>query len=232
MSINLQAETLANDLINFESREYEDEYSFLTYTEYTVRPTTPIPIYYEIQFDEEEEDNECMVIKNPNNRYLHQQADRNYAHGYRRPQINNLIVALLEPGTQPEDNQTTSHKSKSARKIELIDPLNSILDQPIHNDILLPLTLNSRIEILDVSPIEKIRKEIDKPSARNLIDVHEQRNYPLEVVKNLLIVVNRIKISINVEVTEIKNYAIIVGTDWLGKVKEKIDLAKGVLEYE
>ncbi|CAG8802517.1 19062_t:CDS:2 [Gigaspora margarita] len=32
-------------------------------------------------------------------RYLHQRADRMYAHGYRRPQINDPIVASLEPGT-------------------------------------------------------------------------------------------------------------------------------------
>ncbi|CAG8847040.1 2608_t:CDS:2, partial [Gigaspora margarita] len=29
---------------------------------------------------------------------------RTYAHEYRRPQINDPIVALLEPGTRPEDN--------------------------------------------------------------------------------------------------------------------------------
>ncbi|CAG8801902.1 7538_t:CDS:1, partial [Gigaspora margarita] len=78
----------------------------------------------------------------------------------------------------------------------------------------------------------KIKKEIDKLSTRNLIDIHGQRKHPLGIVENLLIVVNKVKISIDIEVTKAKEYTIIVGTDWLSKVKGKIDLAKGVLEYE
>ncbi|RIB14350.1 hypothetical protein C2G38_2195419 [Gigaspora rosea] len=108
-----------DDLINFETKEYEGE------------PTTPIPIYYKIQLNEEEENDDRIVIPDPDNvqvlplhdvvtdnrygnvdyqgeyeeRYLHQRADRTYAYGYRRPQINDPIVAPLEPGTRPEDNR-------------------------------------------------------------------------------------------------------------------------------
>ncbi|KAF0430279.1 hypothetical protein F8M41_005560 [Gigaspora margarita] len=61
MSTNPQAETLVtatqhnvnqhrrkneqDNLINFDPREYEDRYTSPTYPDYTVRPTTPIPIY-------------------------------------------------------------------------------------------------------------------------------------------------------------------------------------------
>ncbi|KAF0500657.1 hypothetical protein F8M41_020193 [Gigaspora margarita] len=37
-------------------------------------------------------------------RYLQQRADRTYAYGYQRPQINDPIVDPLEPGTQSENN--------------------------------------------------------------------------------------------------------------------------------
>ncbi|CAG8837936.1 26998_t:CDS:2, partial [Gigaspora margarita] len=146
------------------------------------------------------------------------------------------------------------------------DHLNIILNQLLLSNLLIPLVLNSKIEMLDVSQppikvtyceatieqqpiylildtgsskslisyefLKKIRKEIDKLSVRNLIDVHGQRKFPLGVVENLSIVVNKVKISIDVEITEAKDYAIIVGTDWLKKVRGKIDLAKGELEYE
>ncbi|KAF0412187.1 hypothetical protein F8M41_007964 [Gigaspora margarita] len=114
-----------DDLINFNPREYEDGYTFPTYSNYTISPTTPISIYYEIQLDKDEVDNDRIVITDPDNipalplhnvitddwyrnidqqdeyeeRYLQQRADRTYAHRYRRPQINDPIVAPLEPGT-------------------------------------------------------------------------------------------------------------------------------------
>ncbi|CAG8803434.1 20072_t:CDS:2 [Gigaspora margarita] len=50
--------------------------------------------------------------------------------------------------------KATSHESKSARKVELVDSLNSLLDQLIPNNISLSLILNSRIEILNVLSIK------------------------------------------------------------------------------
>ncbi|CAG8784362.1 9565_t:CDS:2 [Gigaspora margarita] len=82
---------------------------------------------------------------------------------------------------------------------KVIDPSNSILDQPIPDDVQPALTLNSKIETLDVSLIEKIRKKINKPSTRNLIDIHGQKKCPLGIVKNLPIVVNKVEIPIDVE---------------------------------
>ncbi|CAG8828903.1 18811_t:CDS:2 [Gigaspora margarita] len=54
------------DLIHFEPQEYDDGYASPTYPEYTVRATTPMPIYYEVQLNEEEESDDRMVINNPN----------------------------------------------------------------------------------------------------------------------------------------------------------------------
>ncbi|CAG8820896.1 35902_t:CDS:2, partial [Gigaspora margarita] len=56
-----------DDLINFDPREYEDGYTSPTYSDYIVRPTTPIPIYYEIQLDEGKVDDDRMVIADPDN---------------------------------------------------------------------------------------------------------------------------------------------------------------------
>ncbi|KAF0483949.1 hypothetical protein F8M41_023155 [Gigaspora margarita] len=83
MSTNPQAETLVtatrrnisqqrrkdeqDDLINFDPRQYEDGYTSPIYPDYTVRPTIPISIYYEIQLDEGEVDDDRMVIADPDN---------------------------------------------------------------------------------------------------------------------------------------------------------------------
>ncbi|CAG8617228.1 39765_t:CDS:2 [Gigaspora margarita] len=95
-------------LINFDPKENEDGYTSSTYPDYTIRPTTSIPIYYEIQLDEDEVDNDRIVITNPDDtpvfplhdvitnnwyenidrqdeyeeRYLYQRADRMYIHRY------------------------------------------------------------------------------------------------------------------------------------------------------
>ncbi|CAG8708006.1 44712_t:CDS:2, partial [Gigaspora margarita] len=312
---------------------YDDGYASPTYPEYTVRATTPMPIYYEVQLNEEEESDKHIVINNPDDvpvLPLHDLVTDN------RSQINDPIVAPLEPGTQPKNNcfiqtpqpppqrrpltpertpppgraapmlrqpipnrlppnplvqqppppnppdlqpalgataanpmeqllqKPTSRESESAGKEELVDPSNNILDQSILDDVPLPLILNSRTEMPDVLPIEvtyceatieqypiylildtgsskslvfheflkKIGRAIDKPSIRNLIDIYRQRKYPLGVVENLPIVISKVTIPIDIEVTEAKDYTVIVETDWLGKVKGKIDLARGVLEYE
>ncbi|KAF0483948.1 gag-pol fusion protein [Gigaspora margarita] len=94
--------------------------------------------------------------------------------------------------------------------------------------IYLILDTGSSKSLISYEFLKKIRKEIDKPSVRNLIDVHGQRKYPLGVVENLPIIVNKVEIPIDVEVTEAKDYAVIVGTDWLEKAKTPYNLGKPV----
>ncbi|CAG8800594.1 5272_t:CDS:2, partial [Gigaspora margarita] len=81
MSTSSRAETLAatnwrnvnsqrktdeqDDLIHFEPREYDDVYAFSTYPKYTSKTTISMPIYYEVQLNEEEENNEHIVITDP-----------------------------------------------------------------------------------------------------------------------------------------------------------------------
>ncbi|CAG8812275.1 17894_t:CDS:2 [Gigaspora margarita] len=81
----------------------------------------------------------------------------------------------------------------------------------IPNDVQLPLTLDSRIETLDISPIEVMYCEatLEQHSIYLKLDTRSSKY---------------------VKVTETKDYAIIVGTDWLRKVKRKIDLAKRVFK--
>ncbi|CAG8851951.1 2593_t:CDS:1, partial [Gigaspora margarita] len=65
-NINLQRRTdKLDDLIHFESRKYDDAYASPIYPNYTVRPTTPILIYYDIQLDKKKVDDDHMVITNP-----------------------------------------------------------------------------------------------------------------------------------------------------------------------
>ncbi|CAG8780575.1 7576_t:CDS:1, partial [Gigaspora margarita] len=49
------------------SIEYDDGYAFSTYLEDTIRPVNPLPIYYEIQLNEGGENNDCIVIADPDN---------------------------------------------------------------------------------------------------------------------------------------------------------------------
>ncbi|CAG8785842.1 38144_t:CDS:2, partial [Gigaspora margarita] len=253
-----------DDLIHFEHREYDNRYTSLTYSEYTVRTTTPMPIYYEVQHNKKEENDEHIVITNPDdvlvlplNNIEPMPIDTEdyrsmilllpfgtwnlareqlfYTNStIQQPQPPNLPDQQLAPGAaaanlmeqllQSMNNlisamEATSCKGESAGKVELVDPLNNILDQPTPNEVLLALTLNSRIETLDVSSIEviyceKIRKEINNLSIRNLIGIHGQRKYLLGEVESLPIVISKVKIPINIEVTEAKDYTMIVGIDY------------------
>ncbi|CAG8748809.1 14895_t:CDS:2 [Gigaspora margarita] len=302
-----------DDLIHFEPREYDDEYASSTYSEYTIRATTLMLIYYEIQLNEKEENDDYIVIADPDNgldemvdeyynelKRLYQKADpterypqidriRQFINRLKQElrelvemeypitiqqalkkakvaeaayyrgahlslyllkrsylsqksstneEIGELKKAILEMvQTQNEDYQNliycaliaeeltraikaTSCKSESAEKVELVDPSNNILDQPIPDVVLSALTLNSRIETPDVLSIEIMYCKAT------------EKKYPLEVVESLPIVISKVEIPIDVKVMKAKDYTIIVGTDWLGKVKGKIDLARGVLEYE
>ncbi|CAG8849317.1 8799_t:CDS:1, partial [Gigaspora margarita] len=47
-------------------REYNKEYVFPIYSENTIRPTNPISVYYRFQLDKREEDDNRIVITNPN----------------------------------------------------------------------------------------------------------------------------------------------------------------------
>ncbi|CAG8827990.1 9693_t:CDS:2, partial [Gigaspora margarita] len=106
-----------DDLIDFAPQKYDNGYAFSTYQKDTGRSFTPMPIQYEICLDEEEEDDDYMVIMDPDDapilplhddeyeeRYLQQRANRTYVYRYQRPQINNPIIDPLEPETQPENN--------------------------------------------------------------------------------------------------------------------------------
>ncbi|CAG8743082.1 11514_t:CDS:2, partial [Gigaspora margarita] len=324
ISTSLQAETLAatiwynvnllrrtneqDDLIHFEPREYNSG------------PTTPMTIYYKIQLDKKEVDNDHIVIKNPDDIPVLLLYDI-----ISKTQINNSIIASLEPGTRLEHNwflqipqvhfnnispppqrayqqkldktvdeyynklerlyssrngmpnnhttsiekakatkavyfrkgplssyslkrcylsheesateeigelkkaisnmaqKTTSREVKSARKIEKVDASDNVLPIEVayceaaveQHPIYLILDTGFSKSLVSHKFLKKIRKEIDKPSIRTLIDVHKQRKYLLGVVENLLIIVNKIEILIDIEVTEAKDYIIIIENKYI-----------------
>ncbi|CAG8808338.1 15990_t:CDS:2, partial [Gigaspora margarita] len=149
----------------------------------------------------------------------------------------------------------TSHEGENAKSRQFMDPSDSILDQPLPNNLLLPLVLNSTIETPDVSklPIEvtyckavveqhpiylilntgsskslvsydflkRIRKSIDKPSTRNLINVHRQRRHSLGIVENLPIEINKMTIPINVKASIVKIGKDYVNIEGVEQSKEK-----------
>ncbi|CAG8826071.1 30980_t:CDS:2 [Gigaspora margarita] len=269
------------DLINFEPREYDNEYTSLQYQEDTGRPFTLISVWYKYYISNEKEKDECIIVADPDDvqrSYLHHKSPTNEEIGKLKKVITEMAQnmktliqnqdekkkAVTSPTSQntsitthPFQSKATSHEGESAKKTKLVDPSSRIINQPLPDNLLPPLVLNS-LESLDIFQplievtyckatveqcsiylildtgsckslvsydfLKKIKKNINKQSLQNLIDVHGQRRHPLGVVKNFLIKVNKIEIPINIEVTEAWEYTVIVGTDWLAKVKEKIDL--------
>ncbi|CAG8832278.1 16408_t:CDS:2, partial [Gigaspora margarita] len=107
--------------------------------------------------------------------------------------------------------KATSRESKSAKKVELIDFSNNILDQPIPDNVPLSLTLNSRIETPDVSPIKVIYCEaaIKQHPIYLLLDiglskkVEEKRSYIVQEDENKLHIVEIKKKTMSIEGKEV-----------------------------
>ncbi|CAG8536577.1 12926_t:CDS:2 [Dentiscutata heterogama] len=152
--------------------------------------------------------------------------------------------------------KATSHEGEGTDEISSVDPSSNSVSLIFNNRIEAQDAIQQPIEvtyceaaveqypiylILDTGSsrslvlhefLKRIGKDINKLSTQNLVDVYEQRKHLLGVVEDLPIEINRIKIPINIEVTEAWDYTVIVGMDWLAKVKRKIDLKHGFLEYE
>ncbi|PKY56151.1 hypothetical protein RhiirA4_476230 [Rhizophagus irregularis] len=69
----------------------------------------------------------------------------------------------------------------------------------------------------------KLGVKIDQPSTASMVNVNGERKIPIGEVLNFPITVQGIEVPINVVVTEAETYSVIVGNDWLRKVKANID---------
>jgi len=56
--------------------------------------------------------------------------------------------------------------------------------------------------------------------------------HPLGAIDNFPITVDKITIPADVDVTPAQTYSVIVGMDWLNKIKANLDLKKNIMTFE
>ena len=71
--------------------------------------------------------------------------------------------------------------------------------------------------------LSELGVHIDRPSTTSMVNVNGEKKMPMGEVLNFPITVQEIEVPINVVVTEAETYSVIVGNDWLRKVKANID---------
>src|SRR5215204_6999622 len=85
------------------------------------------------------------------------------------------------------------------------------------------LDSSSSISVISKNFLQAIARKVDGPSQRDLSNVHGQQKRPLGIAKDILVTVNGVTISANMEVMNTDAYAIIVGNGWLKEAKALID---------
>ena len=79
--------------------------------------------------------------------------------------------------------------------------------------------------------LDRIGVDIEKPSKTKIIDINGTKKTPLGKV-TLSMVINNDEWTIEMIVTEARNYNVILGNQWLGKVKGIINYNDGIFSYE
>ncbi|KAG9305248.1 hypothetical protein G9A89_001510 [Geosiphon pyriformis] len=89
------------------------------------------------------------------------------------------------------------------------------------------LILDSRSSVSVIAKhfFEAISRKINEPSTRPMTNVHNNKKKGLGIAKVIFVHINNISIKTDMEVSEAKEYTIIVGNKWLKK-------AKALLNYE
>ncbi|KAG9299072.1 hypothetical protein G9A89_020385 [Geosiphon pyriformis] len=89
------------------------------------------------------------------------------------------------------------------------------------------LILNSGLFVSIIAKhfLEAIGRKIDEPSTRPMTNVHGDKKKELGITKAIPVRINGISIETDIELSEVKEYTIIVGNEWLKK-------AKALLNYE
>ncbi|KAG9307171.1 hypothetical protein G9A89_016999 [Geosiphon pyriformis] len=87
------------------------------------------------------------------------------------------------------------------------------------------LDSGSSVSVIAKHFFKAIGRKIDKPSTRPMTNVHGDKKKELSIAKAIPVRINGISIETDMEVSEVKEYTIIVGNKWLKK-------AKALLDYE
>jgi hypothetical protein len=79
---------------------------------------------------------------------------------------------------------------------------------------------------------KQIGLEISEPSRVNMIDIHGGRKRSLGKIKGVPIDIKGCIMEIDMDVTEAKEYSVLIGNDLLSKIKAVIDYQKRILTFQ
>ncbi|KAG9290765.1 hypothetical protein G9A89_011728 [Geosiphon pyriformis] len=85
------------------------------------------------------------------------------------------------------------------------------------------LNSGSSVSVIVKHFLEAIDRKIDEPSTRPMTNVHGNKKKDLGIAKAISVRINGISIETDMEVSEAKEYTIIVGNEWLKKAKVLLD---------
>src|SRR5271155_374454 len=98
-----------------------------------------------------------------------------------------------------------------------------------NNLIYLIVDTGSTSSVISKPFLDEIGITIDEPSSINMVDINGNKKQSLGKVKNLPINIKGVIIPIDMDVSESKNYSVIVENDWLTKTKGVINFDHHVL---
>src|SRR6266516_3036483 len=81
----------------------------------------------------------------------------------------------------------------------------------------------SSISVISENFMKDIGHHPTKTSTRTVSDIHGEKKLPIGIVENIQVAIEGVKATVDMDVINASDYAIIVGTDWLTKVKAKIE---------
>lgn len=80
--------------------------------------------------------------------------------------------------------------------------------------------------------LKQMGKEIEKSTKIIMIDINGERKTPLGKISNVIVEANNDKWELEMLVTSSTSYNVVLGNDWLSKVKGTINFKKRILVYE
>jgi len=80
--------------------------------------------------------------------------------------------------------------------------------------------------------IKEMGLKIQRKSNISMSDINGVSKQPLGAIDNLPLIIDGIVIPAEIDITEARTYSVIVGMDFLNKIKANIDIRKGLLTFE
>ena len=80
--------------------------------------------------------------------------------------------------------------------------------------------------------LKKWNIKIQRKSEVAMTDITGTVNHPLGAIDNFPITVDKLTIPADVDVTPAQTYSVIVGMDWLNKIKANLDLKKNIMTFK